>query len=137
EIFCVMRVGFGSNRHLLDHLNAVTLETHNLLRIICQESELADTKIVKNLRAESVIAEIGRETELRIGLDGIESFLLQFVSVNFCREADAAPFLPHIKEHAISFRGDLAERGVKLVPAIASSRTEDVAGQTFAVHAHE
>src|SRR5437763_6103972 len=122
EIFCVMRVGFGSNRHLLDHLNAVTLETYILLRIVGQESELAHTEIVKNLRAQSVIAEIGRETELRIGLDGIESFLLQFVSVNFCREADAAPFLAHIKEHAVYFFGDLPESGVRLVPAIASSR---------------
>src|SRR5438067_7195795 len=137
EIFCVMRVGFGSNRHLLDHLNAVTLETYNLFRIVGQESELAHTEIVKNLRAQSVIAQIGRETELRIGLDGIESFLLQLVSMNFCREADPAAFLPHIKEHAVSFLGDLAERCVKLVPAIASSRPEDIARQTFAVHAHE
>src|SRR5205807_3612233 len=45
EVFCVMRVGFATNRYLLDHLDSVALKTDNLLRIVCQESELAHTEI--------------------------------------------------------------------------------------------
>jgi hypothetical protein len=34
EIFCIVRIGFAANRHLFDHLNAVTLKTNDFLRII-------------------------------------------------------------------------------------------------------
>src|ERR1700674_3356696 len=76
EVFRVMHVGFASDRDLLDHLNSVALETDHLLRIIGQEPELAHAEIEENLRAESVITQVGREPEPRIGLDRVETFLL-------------------------------------------------------------
>ena len=87
--------------------------------------------------AQSVIAQIAREPEARVCFHGVEPLLLQFVSVNFCREADAASFLPHVNQDAVSFVRDLAQRGVQLIPAIAAPRTEDVASETFAVNADQ
>ena len=34
EILCIVRIGFAANRHLFDHLNAVTLKTNNFLRVV-------------------------------------------------------------------------------------------------------
>ncbi len=85
----------------------------------------------------AVVAQLGGEAELLVGLDGIEPFLLQLVGVNLRRQADAAAFLPHVKQHAVAGGFDLRERGVELVAAIAAQRAEDVAGEALAVHAHE
>ena len=41
EIFFVVRVGFGPDRHLLDHFQTVALEPDNFLRVICKEPELS------------------------------------------------------------------------------------------------
>ena len=57
--------------------------------------------------------------------------------MNFCGQTDATAFLPHVNKHAAALFGNLAERGVQLISAIAAARTEDIAGETFAVHAHE
>src|SRR6266581_2396093 len=74
----VIRIGFAANRHLLDHLDAVTLETDNFLRVVGQKTELPNAEIEKDLRAESVIAQIARVTEPGVCLHGVEAFLLQF-----------------------------------------------------------
>src|ERR1700732_5365509 len=137
EVSGVIRIDLAANRHLLDHLDAVTLETDNFLRVVGQKTELPNAEIEKDLRAESVIAQIARVTEPGICLHGVESFFLQFVGVNFCRQPDAAPFLSHKNKHSVSLLLDLAQRRVELISAIAPARTEDVAGETFAVHAHQ
>src|SRR4051812_24539220 len=76
EVTRVMRVRLAPNRHLLDHLNSVALQANDFLGIIRQEPELADAEIEKDLRAESVIAEVAREPETRVCFDRIESLLL-------------------------------------------------------------
>ena len=55
--------------------------------------------------------------------------------MNLRRQANAATFLSHVNENAAAFLGNLAQSGVQLIPAIATARAEDVAGQAFAVHA--
>src|SRR6266404_5808931 len=110
EIFLVMRVRFATNRNLLDHLQAVAFETDDFFRIVGEEAKLPHTKIEQNLRAESIITQIGRQTELRVRFDGIESLFLQLVGVNFRGEPNAATFLAHINEHAVAFFGNLPKR---------------------------
>src|SRR5437762_6922633 len=57
--------------------------------------------------------------------------------MNFRREPDTASFLSHVNKNAIPFVGDLAQRRVQLISAIAAPRAEHVAGKTFAVDAHK
>ena len=110
QIFCVVRIGFAAYRHLLHHFQAVTFKSDHLLRIVGQKTELPNAEIEKDLRAESVIAQIGREPEPRICFHRIEPLFLQLVSMNFRREPDTASFLPHVNENAVPFVGDLAQR---------------------------
>src|SRR5213595_2423168 len=119
EIFFVVRIGFGPDRHLLDHFQTVALEPDNFLRVICEEPELSHAQIEKNLCAESVIAQIGCVSEFRVGLYGVEPFLLQLVSVDFCRQSDTAALLPHVNQNALTFLLDLPHRRVQLISAIA------------------
>ncbi len=109
-----MRIRLGADRHLLDHFETVPLEADNFLRVICQKPELPHAEIEQNLRAQSVIAQVARIAELGVSLHGIETFLLQFVSVDFCRQPDAASFLTHVDQNAVAFLGNLPKRGMQL-----------------------
>src|SRR5919106_1741768 len=137
EIFDVVWVGFAANRHLFYHLQAVTLESDNFLRIVGQKTEPADSQIEQDLRAEAVIAQITRIPKPGVCLHRVEAFLLQFIGVNFCREPDAAPFLPHVNQNAAAFLLDLLKRRMQLISTVASARSENVSGKTLAVDAHQ
>src|SRR5262249_7198333 len=134
KIFDIMRVRLSANRYLLDHFESVALESDNFFRVICEEPELPHAEIEKDLRAESVVAQVARIAESGVRFNRIETFLLQFVCVNFCREADPATFLAHVNQHAVAFLCDLPERCVQLISTIASARSKNVAGETLAVH---
>src|SRR6266550_231270 len=88
EIFFVVRIGFGPDRHLLDHFQTIALKPDNFLRVICEESEPSHAQIEKNLCAEPIIAQVSCVPEFRVGLYGIESFLLQLVGVDCSCQSD-------------------------------------------------
>src|SRR6476661_8470260 len=119
EIFFVVRIGFSPDRHLLDHFQTVALQTHNFLRIIGEEPELPHAQIEKNLSAEPVITQISCVSEFRVGLYGVESFLLQLISVDFCRQSDTAALLSHVNQNSLSFLLYLPQCRVQLISAIA------------------
>src|SRR6476620_11039253 len=137
EIFLVVRIGFGADRHLLDHLQTVALQADNFLRVICEEPELSHAQIEKNLCAEAIVAQVSCVPEFRVGLYRVESFLLQLVRVDFCRQSDTAALLSHVNQNALAFLLDLPKCGVQLISAIAPARRENVAREALAVHAHE
>jgi hypothetical protein len=56
EIFLVVRIRFGSNWDLLNHLETVTFQPDYFLGIVGQESELAHTEIEQDLGANSIIS---------------------------------------------------------------------------------
>src|SRR4029450_3834625 len=121
EIFFVVRIGFRPDRHLLDHFQTVALQADNFLRVICEESEPSHAEIEKNLCAEPVIAQVSCVSKFRVGFYGIESFLLQLVSVDFCRQSDTAALLSHVNQNALAFLLDLPQCRVHLISAIASA----------------
>ena len=127
EVFRIVRIGFGPDGDLLDHLDAVTFEADDLLGIVRKESKLAHAEIEENLRPKTVIAQVGGKAKSRVRFHRIEPLFLQFVSVDFRSQPNATPFLTHIKKDAISFIGDLPQRRVQLITAIATSRAEHIA----------
>ena len=102
EVALVVRVGFGADRHLIYNLKAVSFQSDNLFRVICQKTNLAHTKIMEDLRPHSVVSEVGWESQLFVGLDCIEAFLLKFVGLNFCREANSTTFLAEVEQNSLS-----------------------------------
>src|ERR1051326_5611121 len=73
EVLRIVRIRLGADRHLLDHFQTVSLEPDNFLPVISQEPKLPHAEVEKNLRSESVVAEIGGIAKLRVCLHGVET----------------------------------------------------------------
>ncbi len=137
QIPFVVRIRLHANRHLLDDFQSVALQPDDFFRIVGQQPDGFQAEVHEDLRAEAVFAQVHVEAELFVRLNGVVALFLQFVGLDFRREADAASFLPHIDNHAAAGVGDLPHGLMQLRPAIAAARAEHVAGQTFAVDAHQ
>ena len=89
------------------------------------------------MRADAVLAQIHPEAQLQVRLHSVETLLLKFVSHDLRCQPDPPPFLPHIDDHARALIVDLLHRVMQLRTAIAPARPEDIAGQAFAMDAHQ
>ena len=98
---------------------------------------MRQAEVGEDLVADPPLARIGREAELEVRLDRVEPLLLQLVRLQLVQQADAAALLRHVEEDAALLGGDPPQREVELLAAVAAQRVEDVARQTFGVHAHE
>src|SRR5690242_8376860 len=72
QVAGVVRVWLTLDRHLFDHLDAVTFEADHLLRVVGEETKLAHAEIVEDLRADAVIAQVARKTKFGICFHRIE-----------------------------------------------------------------
>ena len=132
EIALIMGICFRANRQLFDDLQPVSLQTHHLFRIIGKKANLANTEIMENLSTHPVVAEVGRETQFFVGLYSIEAFLLEFICVNFCREANAPALLAEVEEHA-AVLSDPLKSGVELTSTVTAAGGENISGEAFGV----
>ncbi len=132
-----MRVGFGSDGDLFDDLDVIGLKADDFAGVVGKESDFVNAEVGEDLGTKPVIAEVHGESEAKVGFHGIESVLLEFVGADFRTEADAASFLAHIEEDAISFFLDALHGLVELRAAIAAAGSEDVAGEAFAMDTNE
>ena len=94
-------------------------------------------EVDQDLRADAVVAQVGRQAELQVGVDGVEALLLQLVGAQLVEQADAAPLLGEVEQHALALLLDHRQRGLELLAAVAAQRVEDVAGEALGVDAHE
>jgi len=75
---------------------------------------------------------------LQVGVNGVVSLFLQLVGPDLVPETDAATLVAaQIHHDPLPFGGNLLERTVELHAAVAPERSEHVAGEALAVHAHE
>src|SRR5580698_4751587 len=114
-----------------DYLQSIPLESKNLLRIVCDNAHLFHAEIDENLRSDTVITFVGRQTQRFVGFDRIGPAILQFVGTQLVGKTDAAAFLAQIEKHAATLARDELHRTVALRAAIATYRMQGVAGQTF------
>ena len=70
-------VGRGLQRDPLDDLETVALEAAVLRRVVRHQPHRGDAEVDEDLRADAVLARIGREAELDVGLDGVAALVLQ------------------------------------------------------------
>ena len=105
--------------------------------LLRQQPHRPDAEVAQDLGADAVVALVGLEAEPLVGLDRVEPLVLQLVGANLVGQADAAPFLVQVQQHAAPFGGDPLHRRVELRAAVAARRVEHVAGQALRVHAHQ
>ena len=117
--------------------NAIAFEADHLARIVGDRPDRLEAEVEQDLRADAVLAQVGLEPELLVGLDRVGALVLQLVRLELVEQTDAAAFLIEIDDHAASLGGDHLHRLVELPAAVAAHRVEDVAGEALRVHADE
>src|SRR5205807_1090324 len=105
-------------------LEAVGLDAGDLARVVRQDPDRREPEVGEDLVADPVLAGVSREAELEIGLDGVETLILELVGAQLVQQADPAPLLGHVEEDALLRRADLRERLPELLPAVALERVE-------------
>ena len=72
EVAAVLGVRRHLDRHLLDHLEAEALDAGDLLRVVREDADRREPEVGEDLRADPVLARVGREAELEVRLDRVE-----------------------------------------------------------------
>ena len=94
-------------------------------------------EVDEDLRADPVVAQVGGQAELEVGVDRVEPLLLELVGAQLVEQADPAALLGEVEQHAAALALDHRQRRLELLAAVAAQRVEDVAGQALGVHADE
>ena len=132
-----MGVGGRLDRHLLGDREAVALEADDLFRVVGEDADAGQAEVAEDLGADPVVAQVGGQAELEVGLDRVGAFLLQLVGAQLVQQADPAPLLGEVEEDAAALALDHRERRFQLFAAVAAHAVEDVAGEALAVDADQ
>jgi hypothetical protein len=73
--------------------------------------------------------------EAKVGLDSIESRVLQFVGAKLFHQANAPAFLIFIEKNSCTLFSDAAQSKMKLIVAVATKRVKDISSSALRVNA--
>ena len=76
QIAFVIRIGSGLDRHILHDCQPIAFQSHTLSRIVGQQTNLRNTQLPQNLCTYAVVAQVGVESEVDIGIDRVVALLL-------------------------------------------------------------
>src|ERR1035437_3769706 len=130
-------VEFDIGRHAFHDFDSGIFHGRHFLGIVRDQADLLHPKLPQDLRRQFVLAIIVVIAEFDIGLDGVETVVLQLVGLQLGHQAYAAPFLLLVNEDTGAGFGNHGKRPLKLLTAIAAHGMKHVAGQTLRVNAHQ
>ena len=122
QVVLVVRVGDVLDRDLLAHRQAVALQAADLLRVVREDADRAQAEVDEDLRPDAVVAQVGGQAELEVGLDGVQSALLQLVGPQLVEQADPAALLGEVQQDAVALALDHRQRRSSCSPQ--SQRSE-------------
>src|SRR6185312_11811158 len=99
EIILIVLRGARHERHPLDDLESVALETHQLPRVVGHHADGGQPEIAQDLGADTVVPKVWREPEPLVGLHRVGSRVLESVGADLVEEADAPSFLVQVNDH--------------------------------------
>ncbi len=97
----------------------------------------ADAELLQDRGRQFELPAVRPITQLYIGLNRVEAPVLELVSSQFRHQANPAPLLLFIEQDARSRIGNPGQGQLKLLPAVAAQRVEDVARQALRVNPHD
>ncbi len=106
QILFIVRVGGQDDGQAFGHLDARAFQPLDLLGIVGEQPHLFDAQQLEHARRDREITRVDGKAKADIGIDGIEPLILQGISAQLVDEADPAPFLPQIEQHAPAGVGD-------------------------------
>src|SRR5438874_12154231 len=101
-----MRIRHRLAAELGDHLDAAVCQSAGFAQIVREQANPFDAKIAHDRGRQAEVPAIGLEPEGMIGLDRVETGMLQLVSLQRRYHADSAAFLICIDQEPAAFFGD-------------------------------
>src|SRR5580704_15815802 len=130
--------GRRDERHSLDDPESIPLKSCEFRRIVAHQSDGRQPEGRQDLRAHVVATRVDRQPELEVCLHGVAPLVLKAISVKLVDEPDSAPFVTaQVDDHALPGLRDALERGMKLRPAVAPLRPEQVARDALGMNANQ
>ena len=137
EVAAIVFVGLDHDGDVLHDGEAVAFQADTLDGVVRDETNLADAHLTKYLGTNAILAFVGTEAEVYVGIDCVVALLLELVGGYLVHQSYAATFLAEIDDEAFALLLDHAHRLVELLAAIATLAAEDVARHAAGVHAHQ
>lgn len=137
EVFLGCSVGLDFAGDAFSYFDAGGFQGGHFLGVVGKESDSFQAQRLQDFSGELELAVVSFEAELLVGLDGIETFVLQFVGLKFSHQPDTATFLQFVNQDAGSGLGDEGERHLQLLSAIAAHGSKYIAGKALGVDAHQ
>ena len=134
---CVEGVRGDHDGYDLVDAKTVTLQSGPLERVVGHQAHVANAQFADDACAHAVVAFVGLEAQLEVGVYRVESLVLQFVGVDLVAEADAAALLIEVDDGAFALFVDHLHCLVQLFAAVAAVRPENIARGARRVYAHQ
>ena len=131
QIRLVVRVRDGPDRYLIGDREPVSLQAEDLLRVVGEDPDARQTEVDEDLGADPVVAQVGGQAELQVGVNRVEALLLELVGAELVEQADPATLLGEVEQDALPLPLDRRQRRLELLAAVAAQRVEDVAGEAL------
>src|SRR5665213_722534 len=93
EILDAVRGGHRLDVHPLDDVEAEALQAPVLGGIVGHQAHGRHAQVDQDLGPDAVLAGVGRQSQLQVGVDGVEAFLLEVVGAQLVGQADTPAFV--------------------------------------------
>ena len=120
QVGLVVRVGDRLDRHLVGDREPVALEAEDLLRVVGEDPDARQPEVDQDLGADPVVAEVGGQAELQVGVDGVEALLLELVGAQLVEQADPAALLGEVEQDAPALAARSSPARLELLAAVAA-----------------
>ena len=137
QVEFIVRIGGETVRHPFADGDVPFLQSGHFVRIVGHQPYIADPELAENFSGRAVQPLIGVETQLLIGIDRVEAFVLKGVGPQLIDQANATAFLSQIEYQATTLGADLGDRTAQLIAAIAPQTTEQIPGETLGVQSNQ
>src|SRR5215471_4619930 len=115
--------------HAARYVDAGMSEAVELGWIVGQQPHPRAAEQLQHAHRDAVIAFVVVEAQHGVGVDGIETVVLQLIGADLVGEAEAAALLLQVKNDPTAMLLELRKRQAKLIAAVASPRAEHVSRQ--------
>jgi len=125
------------SRYPLGHAHAGRFQRRHLLGIVRDQPHRLHAHRAQDTRGQLKSPAVRVKPKLKIGLNRVQSLILQFVGAQLRHQPDAAPLLLLVDQNACARLDDLVQRQLQLQTAIAPQRVEHIARQALRMNAHQ
>lgn len=133
QVPAVTVVGRNDKRDAVGDPDRRIFKRFHLAGIVRNQLNFADAQVKQYPDSGVVLPGVGVKSEVCIGINRIESHILQVIGFQFVDESDSAPLLPQI-DHNAPFVRHHFQRSLQLIAAIAAHGAEYIASHTFGMY---